>query len=474
MHIVLFYPRGKKLIPGQKDITHLAAVLPSIGLASIAAVLRQRGHRVTLLDAALENMVSNAVWVSRIISLRPDFLGFSANTPAFPDAYDVCQAVKEKNDAIKTIFGGVHVSWGKGQLLQQYSAIDYIVAGEGEYAFADIVDGTAPEKIPGVYCHGANTILQGPPQDKSNLCVMDDLPFPAYDLIQGFPKKYNLPLFQYPRHPGAHLISSRGCTYQCSYCDRSVFHKSFRWNSPEYTFELMKYLRTDFGIRHIYFYDDLFTLNRKRVERLCTLLEQSRPKITFNCIVRIGHIDSDLISLLKRGGCWLVNVGIESGDQSILDSHKEGLRLEDIRRDIEKLHRSGIYVKGLFMMGFPGETEASIQKTIDFACSLPLKDANITAFTPYPGAPITKTIHELGEFKEDWEKMDCMHFVFRPNEIASFELLEKYYKQFISRFYSRRFLRPIYRKMLFEAPHSYWRLLKHAGTFLTYSRSIKK
>ena len=133
-----------------------------------------------------------------------------------------------------------------------------------------------------------------------------------------------------------------------------------------------------------------------------------------------------------------------------------------------------MYVKGLFMMGFPGETEASILKTREFANSLPLKDANITAFTPFPGAPISASISAAGSLDNDWSKMDCEHFVFVPRGIPSREFLQEQYKLFIKGFYQRPFLRSIYLKMLFQSPHSFWRLIKNARTFLSYFLKMNK
>lgn len=474
MRIILFYPRGYPLQSPQSRVGHHAALLPPLGLASIAAVLRTRGHEVILMDAALHCTVTNEQWVKRIIQQHPDAVGFSCITPAFEDAAALCTLLKQHAPAILTIFGGVHVSWAGARALERYAAIDYVIAGEGEYALAQLLDGEPADTIAGLHYRSGGLIQSAPPQSKQTQCVMDELPFPAYDLLEGFPHRYNLPLFSYRHHPGTHIISSRGCVYQCSYCDRSVFGQSFRWNSPEYTFELVKYLRSDFGIRHLYFYDDLFTLNRARVEKLCTLLREARLGVGFNCIVRAGHIDEELLGMLRSAGCWMVNIGIESGDQAILDSHKEGLSLESIRSDVNRIYASGIHVKGLFMMGFPGESEASVRKTIDFACSLPLKDANITAFTPYPGAPIRKTIDNLGSFNEQWSLMDCEHFVFTPHSLPSRERLEQLYAEFIHRFYHRPFLRKLYRRMLWESPHSYWRLLCHLGSFLGYARHQRR
>jgi radical SAM superfamily enzyme YgiQ (UPF0313 family) len=440
--------------------------MPPIGLASIAGVLRATGHEVRIFDAALDCTVPNKQWAEQIAGYKPAIVGFSTITSNFYDAYDVCEKVKRLKASITTVFGGAHASWGKDALLKKFKAIDCIVAGEGEYSFSKLAAGASHASIEGLYFRNGQSIENGPPH--STLCDMDSLSFPAYDLLSGFPRRYLLPIFGYPAHPGAGIISSRGCVYQCSYCDRSVFGKSFRWNSPEYTVEQIAWLKKDFGVRHINFYDDQFMTNRARVARLCDLLNKRRLGVTYNCIVRIGHIDGELCRMLKTSGCWMVNVGIESGDQLLLDKFKDGLTLGAIRGDVNMLYKSGMHVKGLFMMGFPGETEASIIKTREFASSLPLKDANITAFTPFPGAPISASISEEGSLDSDWSKMDCEHFVFVPKGIPSREFLQEQYKLFIKGFYQRPFLRILYFKMLFQSPHSYWRLIKNIRTFFRY------
>jgi anaerobic magnesium-protoporphyrin IX monomethyl ester cyclase len=472
MVIVLFYPRGYKFDRSRPHINSIACVMPPIGLASIAAVLRKAGHDVTVFDGALQPSISNQEWAKKICAIKPDLVGFSATTSAFQDAYDVCARVKHIIPQCKAAFGGVHVSWGKGELLKQFKNIDYIIAGEGEIAFRSIADGEPPSTYDRVYYRNGKDVCHG--KNETPVCQLDELPFPAYDLLKGFPNKYLMPLFSYPRHPGANIISSRGCVYQCSYCDRSVFGKSFRWNSPEYTFQQMLWLKRDFGVRHVNFYDDLFTLNRARVAELCERLATSKLKMSFNCIVRIGHIDKELIKLLKKGGCWMVSVGIESGDQALLDTHKDGLSLDAIRRDIKLLHDSGLWVKGLFMMGFPGETESGIIKTREFALSLPLKDANVTAFTPFPGAPISQEIERLGAFNNNWSKLDCVNFVFVSKEIKDISILKKHYALFYEKFYSRPYMRKeVYPKMLFQSTHSLYRLVKNSARFLDFTRSLK-
>ncbi len=470
MKVVLVQPRGYPWSVRPRIAT-VACIMPPVGIASIAAVLRKAGHSVTIVDGALNYQMNNRQLAERIVAGKPDLVGFSATTSGFPDAYDCCRIVKGLQPEVLTVFGGVHASWGREQLLEEYPAIDYLIAGEGEEVLRRLADGdTDCDRL---YFRNNGAVVHG--TREADPIELDTLPYPAYDLLEGFPRKYLLPLFSYPRHPGATVISSRGCVYRCSYCDRSVFGKGFRWNSPEYTFGQIKWLHGEFGVRHVNFYDDLFTLNRGRVAALCEKLAEARLPVSFNCIVRIGHIDAELIALLKRGGCFMVSVGIESGDQSFLDSHKEGLALDAVRRDVELLHTSGLWVKGLFMMGFPGETPETIQATRAFALSLKLKDANMTAFTPFPGAPITTTINEHGAFDNDWSKLDCEQFVFIPNGISSREALEREQAQFYRQFYSRPFMRyHVYPKLLLQSPHSIWRLLRNAPAFLGYRRSMDK
>jgi radical SAM superfamily enzyme YgiQ (UPF0313 family) len=286
------------------------------------------------------------------------------------------------------------------KILQDFPLIDLLVMGEGEMAMADLAAGKDPRGIQGVISRNGDIIESGGLRE--DLCELDDLPFPAYRKLEGFPKAFPPPLFNYPRFPSATIISSRGCRYQCSYCDRSVYKKSFRYNSAGYLYEHMALLRKDFGVRHIFFYDDLFTFHRGRVEEFCGLLRKNPLGMTFSCAVRVGHADDELLSTLKAAGGWMVSIGMESGDQGLLKRHKSTVTLEQIRDTVKRIRKSGMRVKGLFMMGLPGETEETIRKTSDFIEELRLDDMNMTKFTPFPGCPAYRTISEEGSFEENW------------------------------------------------------------------------
>jgi len=228
----------------------------------------------------------------------------------------------------------------------------------------------------------------------------------------------------------------------------------------------MAFLKKKFGVRHVFFYDDLFTFHRGRIEELCGLLRERPLGMTFNCAVRVGHIDEDLLRSLKTAGCWMVSLGIESGDRELLARHKSNIEPEEMKKSVRQVQASGIRVKGLFMMGLPGETEQTIRRTSDFIADLGLDDMNMTKFTPFPGSPLYHAIADEGTFDERWELMNCLNFVFIPKGIPSRERLEELYKQTMKRFYTSKDWMRKFPRLLFKSPHSAFRFFKHLPTYL--------
>ncbi|MFZ3056318.1 MAG: radical SAM protein, partial [Smithella sp.] len=227
----------------------------------------------------------------------------------------------------------------------------------------------------------------------------------------------------------------------------------------------MKHLRNKFGIRHINIYDDLFTANRQRIVELCEKLSRYPLEINFNCAVRVGYTDDDLLGMLKRAGCLMVSLGIESADPEMLQRHKSDISLDAVRDTVRRIQKAGLRAKGLFMMGLPGETEESIKRTSDFIISLGLDDMNMAKFTPFPGAPLWKTIKEEGTFYEDWRLMNCLNFVFIPKDIASRERLDQLYNEHVKRFYSDKEWRKKFRKRIWQHHRSLLYLLRHLPAF---------
>jgi anaerobic magnesium-protoporphyrin IX monomethyl ester cyclase len=468
---LLVHPHGSNWMGSGKDISTIFNLMPPIGLLSIAAYLEKTGIEVEVMDcygapATIEQHATD------ILARHPDVVGFSCTTSSFLEGYAIAERVKEQRPGIRIVFGGAHACTSGPSLLDSFAAVDFLVIGEGEVTFAELVSSGFRNvaAIPGIGFRRDG--LGELSSVRENIPDLDALPFPAYHLLPDFPRRYNLPLFSYPKAPNTSIISSRGCPYQCSYCDRSVFSRGFRFNSPEYIVEHLRYLEKDFGIRHVFFYDDLFTFDRSRVERFCTLMEEKRVRVSYNCIARLEHVDEELLSLLKRSGCWQVNFGIESGDPDILSKHRKLYELDQVGKKLKMVKDAGMRVKGLFMMGFPGESEESIQRTIRYALSLPLDEINVTKFTPFPGAPIYRTIRDFGEFSEDWPSMNCMNFVFVPEGMTR-ERLEELYDQFISRFYRRSRIHWGYTKMLWKSPHSIAVFLRNLPEILRFEMKQK-
>lgn len=475
--ILLVHPLGYESGKAQRDISRMANVMPPLGLASISAYLTEHGLKNDVIDC-YAHPESDDLISDYLKREEPPFIGFSCTTSSFLDGVRLAGLAKEIQPDIKTVFGGVHVSATKEEALNSYAAVDYVVIGEGEETLRELLC-TPPARHPeveGLVLRENNGTARFTGRRK-RLLDLDSLPFPAYDKLHGYPDVYSLPIFNYPRVPNGSCLSSRGCPYACSYCDRSVFERTFRYNSAEYLYRHMEFLKKTYNLKHINFYDDQFTFNRQRVVDFCRLIIEKPLNMTFNCAARAEHLDADLLTLMKKAGCWMISLGIETGDEDLLAKHRHNPDLEMMRKKVVLIKKAGIRVKGLLMMGLPGETEASVRKSKKYVFSLPLDDFNLSKFTPFPGSPIYNQIktrpHLLGSFEEDWEKMDCMSFQFVPKAIR----LERLEGLFID-FYRSHFLRPRtiwgYVTMLWKSPDSWLRFLSNLNSFVRFAFTNKR
>jgi radical SAM superfamily enzyme YgiQ (UPF0313 family) len=471
MNVLFVHPHGSNWLGSGPDITTIFNVMPPLGIMSIAAYLEQRGIGAGIIDCYATPLPQEEL-VAEIIRRRPDVVGFSCTTSSFLEGYAIAERLKERAPEIITVCGGAHACSAGAALLDAFPALDYLVIGEGEQTFFELVTAGDRDRatIPGVAARidGKGTLSA----ERELIPDLDSLPFPAYHLLPEFPRRYFLPLFSYPRAPNTSIISSRGCPYQCSYCDRSVFNRGFRFNSPEYIVEHLALLNRDYGIRHVFFYDDLFTTDRKRVAEFCALKEKRGLNVGYNCIARLEHVDGELLSLLQRSGCWQVNFGIESGDPEVIKKHRKYYGLDEVQGKLQLAKDAGLRVKGLFMVGLPGETPASIRRTIDYALALPLDEINVTMFTPFPGAPVYNGIREHGAFTEEWPLMNCVNPVFVPHGMTKDEL-QQLYDEFIRRFYRRHRIHWGYTTMLWKSPHSIISFLKHLPAIIRLEKEKK-
>lgn len=242
----------------------------------------------------------------------------------------------------------------------------------------------------------------------------------------------------------------------------------------------LTYLRQRFNIKHVNIYDDTFTLHRERVMEFCKLKIGSGLKMTFNCAARTEQLDTEMLDLLKKAGCWMISLGIETGDPELLKKHRSYLPnkgmdnpLENIRETVHLIKKAGIRVKGLFMLGLPGETEESIANSMDYVFSLPLDDFNLSKLTPFPGAPMYSDIREHGAFDENWSLMNAVNFTFVPTGLTK-ELLEEKHLEFYRRYFSRPKMVLNYVTMIWKSPDSWRRFWMDLPTFIRITKKAKK
>jgi len=463
LRVTLVHPAGFNFVPGQPDFSVLANRMPPIGIMQLASWLEKFGHEVHLHDClgpyAPPGIDANA---EIILATDPEMVGFSATTSGFMDAADMALYIKERRPEIKIAFGNVHVSSLGAPILEHFTEIDYLVMGEGEGAMLDLADGQPPASIGNlIWRDGQGKIRINPRRDR--ILDLDQLPFPAYERLAGFPHAYHLPLFAYEKHHGATMITSRGCPYTCSFCDRTVFERLYKTNSAQYTYDHMKYLRDKFGVYHINMYDDLFTAKKQRVFDLCELLIENPLGVQWNCAIRTGHTSDEMLAKLKQAGVLMVSMGIESADPGMMERHKAGVTLDAVRDTVRQIHDAGLRAKGLFIFGMPGETPETVTTTSDFILSLNLDEMNMTKFSPLHGAPIWDecAANIGGEMIEDWRLMNCLNFSYLPEGFSSREEMDALYNWHVKRFYDSKGYRRRFAKRLWAHRWSLWHVLKH-------------
>jgi anaerobic magnesium-protoporphyrin IX monomethyl ester cyclase len=410
--------------------------IPGMGVLVLAAVARVQGYRVRLVDAKQQG-TSVADVSQEIARLRPDYLGISATTISVTNGARIAERVKELLPGVVTILGGAHVSAIPERTLEAFPSIDFGVVGEGEGSLVELLarldQGRAVDDVPGLaYRRDGHIRVNAPAPYIEDL---DALPLPAWDLLPDFPHRFQPTLFSYPQAPVATLMTSRGCPFSCSFCDRSTSGKKGRMHSVESVVRLCRHL-VGLGVRHIIFVDDLFTVRKQRVVEMCQAFLDNGFTFSWNCNSHPNLLDIDTMRLMKRAGCWQIAYGIESGSQRILDVVKREVRIPRMRETLRMTRATGIRAKGYVMIGHPTEDLDSLAETAEFLKHVELDICQVTKFTPYPGTPSYPTIREYGTFTEDWEQMNAMNFVFIPNGLSE-EALETYFDHLYRTFYSR-------------------------------------
>lgn len=439
--------------------------IPGMGVLILAAVARQFGYTVHLIDAKEQGTPLDEV-ARRIAALQPDYLGLSATTISVTNAARIAERVKQLAPNVVTILGGAHVSAIPERTLEAFASIDFGVVGEGEVSLFELLArlerGLPIDDVSGLAYRRDGAVranLRAPYIDD-----LDELPMPAWDLLPDFPHRFQPSLFSYPRTPVATLITSRGCPFSCSFCDRSTSGKKGRMHGVEYVVGLCEHL-VGLGVRHIIFVDDLFTVRKQRVVEMCQAFLDRGFAFSWSCNSHPNLLDFDTLKLMKRAGCWQIAYGIESGSQRILDVVKHEVRIPRMRETLRMTRAAGIRTKGYLMIGHPTEGLDSLTEDVEFLKEVELDLCQITKFTPYPGTPAYPTIRRHGTFEEHWEQMNAMNFVFVPNGLTA-EALETYFHHLYRTFYSRPDVLWGLAKLFVQEPHYLKRFAASARVYL--------
>lgn len=440
----IFPPVSVRERYGDREISNVEGHLPPLGLLSIAAMLERDGFTAKILDGPVSGMNSKEA-ADHVLKDNPRIVCISSITSTFYRAVEVAKRIKEISPDTPILTGGHHATIMPSDILKA-GCFDIAVRYEGELSFLnlfrlfkeqpDILKHKERLKfIEGIYFKGdagvpVFTSKQEPIQN------LDELPFHAWHLVDM--KKYKPLSNQYKRLPAINFVAVRGCMYHCSFCSNpAIFGHKPRMMSPKRVVDEIKYLKENYGIKEISFWDDVFTINRDWVIEICKLMIDENVDITWSCYSRANTVDPEMLSLMKKAGCWNIFFGLETGDQELLRNINKGTTPEIIRRGIKWTSAAGIETRGSFMLALPGETPEKARKTIAFACSLDIDYAQFCITTPFPGTKLWDEADEWGTLDKNFKDYHIWTPVFVPKGYKNKEEVEGIVKEAFRKFYMR-------------------------------------
>lgn len=428
-------------------------IWPQVDLAQMAALFPD--FRVEVIDAMPERM-SWAEFERLLDEKRPRYYITQVTAPTLQN--DMYGAFLAKARGAVTMAFGTHVTPMPASTMKTYPALDYVLLGEPELTLRELVDvsermrngaasagdggsgddgwwpnaapdfalrlkrlftthdpgwqplwrdahfadGDAPlDRIKGLVWRNGSEVVINPP--RPYIANLDDLPLPRHDLLPL--NAYRAPLVG---GPYAFSVPSRGCPAGCRFCIKHVsYGASVRFRTPENVVDEIELL-VNLGVRKIHMYTDLFTVNREHVMGICDGILQRKLPVRWTCNSRVDFVDLELLQQMRRAGCWMISWGIESGEPEMLKRMNKGITLEKVEKALGWAKEAGIMNWGYFIIGLPGETEASIRKSIDFAKRLPLDLILFHIAAPHPGTPFFFEVVENGWFRPGtrWEDVD--------------------------------------------------------------------
>jgi len=419
----------------------------------VSSYLKSRGHETKIIDG-LNLGLNNDQILQECKNFGAKLVGVYVLSAFFLDAIDLIN--KLHNNEMRVVLGGTQPTFMPKYTMDKTNA-DFLVMGEAETTMADLADALdkniSCDTIPGLITRTNLNPAERPFTDN-----LDEFPFPDWEQID--PTKYKKAphggfIKNYPYAP---IVSTRGCPYRCTFCaSPKLSQRKIRFRSPENVVAEIKLLKEKFGIKEIHFEDDNLTLKRDHAKKICELLIEQNIKVNWACPngIRADKLDDELAALMKKAGCYYVAFGIESGNQEILNNVKKDTTLEKIEQGVRIANKAGIMTQGFFIFGLPGETEQTIENTIQFAKKIPLTRAQFLLLDVMPGTELWDTMDY--EAKKDWGVKSYHEVTWVPPTV-SLEALKNAVPRAFKQFYLRpkqffsivRFIRPQQLPFLFK------------------------
>lgn len=429
-------------------------IFPLLSFMSLSAVLKENGFKTAMLDLGIEEKPYEEL-DKTLRELKPKFIGITSTTPLFSEVVEIARINREiLGNGVKIIYGGPHATALPEECLKN-SEVDIAVVGEGEQTLLEILQGKKFSDINGIFYKEDNNAFSTPAREFID--DLDSLPFPDISLYDI--SRYHCSKLVSKGTPVLHMETSRGCPNNCSFCNKSIFRRQFRTKSPQRVIDEIKYFIKN-GAGELRVIDDQFATDINRAKEICRLILKENIKVSWNLAngVRVDRVDQEFLNLAKKAGCYQVGIGFESGDQNSLNSIDKGITLEQAAKCMEMVKKSGLESVGFFMLGLPVDTEASIERTINFAVKMMPTFAKATVTLPLPGTRLFAQYEKEGRIKtRDWSKYNFHKIADvyeHPN--LSQEILRKYYNLFYRRFYfNSRFLKMRILKSLRD--RTFWR-----------------
>ncbi len=424
-------------------------IWPQTSLAYLAAVMKENGFEVEIIDCIAEKIYWNAFEII-IQQKRPDYLLINVISSTINN--DMKAAEIGKKIGTTTIVVGPHVTVLPEQTLKDFSFIDFAILGEAEETIKDLINSIEQKiaiddfaKIKGICFRNKDRIISTGKRPLIN--DLNSLPIPLHELLPI--NKYNLP-FIGRRY--TFVTTSRGCPYRCIFCRSPInWDRQVRYRSAESIIKELEYLKK-INVKNFLIHSDIFTVNKDIVINICKEIINKNWKFRWICNSRVDTVDREMLVWMKRAGCVMISYGIESGSQKVLDMANKGITIEQTKEAVKLTQKAGIKVWGYFIIGLPGETKETVEETIQLSKNLHLDLVNFAVATPYPGTEFYEmSLKNNWLVAKRWEDFDqnC------STAVSYLGMSNGEIKKATSRAYKKWYFRPV----------AIWKLLSGIRTF---------